>query len=215
MPTTVIAMYDNTDKAQRAADEVVRAGVSRDAVDVLQSKDSSSSLVSKLTERGVEEREAAVYAEEIGKGSFMVVVEAPDEAAETACEIMDRFGARDLEQLLAEASVSWPARESAPVVEEQVDEAEPAPVIWRFNDKPRTMPAGRTLRLEVLAPANVRWSVDDWAHAHDAPTRDTGLGVHVADLPTRGLAASARVLFTFYWPDAGRWEGTDFAVTLT
>jgi hypothetical protein len=211
-------MYDNVDKVQQVANEVVRAGVRRDAIDVLRNSGngSSSSWVGKLTERGVEEREAAIYAEEIGKGSFMVVLEAPDETAENACEIMNRFGARDLEQLLAEVAVSRPERESVPVVEEQVDEAaEAAPIIWRFNHKPLTMPAGRTLRLEVLAPANVHWSVDDWASAHDAPTRDTSLGVHVADLPTNGLAASARVLFTFYWPDAGRWEGADFAVTLT
>jgi hypothetical protein len=208
-------MYDNVDKAQQVANEIVRAGVSRDAIDVLQSNGGSSSWVGKLTKRGVDEREAEIYAEEIGKGSCMVVVEAPDEIAENACEIMNRFGARDLDQLLAEATVSRPERGSVPVVEEQVDETEAAPVSWRFDNKPLTMPAGRTLRLEVLAPANVRWSVDDWADAHDAPTRDTGLGVHVADLPTSGLAASARVLFTFYWPDAGRWEGADFAVTLT
>jgi stress response protein YsnF len=114
-------MYDNADKAQQVANEVVRAGVNRDAVDVLQSNgNGSASLVSKLTERGVEEQEAAVYAEEIGKGSSLVAVEAPDETAENACEIMNRFGARDLEQLLAKATVSRQEQESVPVVEEQV-----------------------------------------------------------------------------------------------
>jgi stress response protein YsnF len=49
-----------------------------------------------------------------------VTVEAPDEAAENACEIMNRFGARDLEQLLAKATVSRQEQESVPVVEEQV-----------------------------------------------------------------------------------------------
>jgi hypothetical protein len=122
MSTTIIAMYDNADKAQQVADEVVRAGVSRDAVDVLQSNGNGSalSLVGKLTQRGVEEREAAIYAEEIGKGSSIVAVEAPDETAEEACEIMNRFGARDLEQLLAKTTVSRPEQESVPVIEEQV-----------------------------------------------------------------------------------------------
>jgi hypothetical protein len=122
MSTTIIAMYDNADKAQQVANEVVRAGVSRDAVDVLQSNGNGSalSLVGKLTQRGVEEREAAVYAEEIGKGSSIVAVEAPDETAENACEIMNRFGARDLEQLLAKATVSRQEQESVPVIEEQV-----------------------------------------------------------------------------------------------
>ena len=122
MSTTIIAMYDNVDKAQQVANQVVRAGVSRDAIDVLQSNGngSSSSLVSKLSEWGVEEREAAVYAEEIGKGSSIVAVEAPDETAENTCEIMNRFGARDLEQLLAKTTVSRQEQESVPVIEEQV-----------------------------------------------------------------------------------------------
>ena len=121
MSTTIIAMYDNADKAQQVADEVVRAGVSRDAIDVLRGGNgSSSSLVGKLTERGVEAREAAIYAEVIAKGGSMVVVDAPDETAEDACEIMNRFDAPDLEQLVAEAAGSRPEQESVPVVEEQV-----------------------------------------------------------------------------------------------
>ncbi|MGZ8409524.1 MAG: YsnF/AvaK domain-containing protein [Hyphomicrobium sp.] len=121
MSTMIIAMYDNADKAQQVANEIVRAGVNRDAIDVLQSNgNGSASLVGKLTERGVEEQEAAIYAEEISKGSSMVAVEAPDETAENACEIMNRLGARDLEQLLAKAGGSRQEQESVPVVEEQV-----------------------------------------------------------------------------------------------
>ena len=57
-------------------------------------------------------------------------------------------------------------------------------IIWRFNNKVRTMPPGRTLRVETLAPAVVHWSVDGWRTVHDTATRDTTLGVHVVDLPT-------------------------------
>jgi glucoamylase len=31
-------------------------------------------------------------------------------------------------------------------------------------------------------------------------------------LPTSGLKPGDSVQFTFYWPDAGRWEGRDFSV---
>jgi stress response protein YsnF len=121
MSTTVIAMYDNADKAQQAVNEIVRAGVSRDAVDVLQGDgNGSSAVVGKLTERGLEEQEAAIYAEVIGKGGSMVTVDAPEESAENAWEIMNRFGPRDLEQLLEEAGGSQQGQESVPVVEEQV-----------------------------------------------------------------------------------------------
>jgi glucoamylase len=84
--------------------------------------------------------------------------------------------------------------------------------VWRFNQKCRAMPAGLTLRLEVLTPALVHWSADGWHGAHDTETRHTGLGVHVADLPTAGLPPQAVITFTFYWTEAGRWEQVDFAV---
>jgi glucoamylase len=83
---------------------------------------------------------------------------------------------------------------------------------WRFNHKSRTIPAGKTLRLELLAPAMVHWSTDGWQTTHDTQTRDTGLGVHLIDLPTDKLPAGATVLFTFYWPHVGCWEGVDFTV---
>jgi glucoamylase len=86
--------------------------------------------------------------------------------------------------------------------------------IWRFNHKPRTMPAGKRLRLETLAPALVHWSADGWHTTIDTETGDTGLGVHVADLPTDDLAVGATLQFTFYWPTADRWEGSDFAVLI-
>jgi glucoamylase len=83
---------------------------------------------------------------------------------------------------------------------------------WRFNQKCSSMPRGKTLRVETLAPARVHWSADAWRHTHDTPTRDTGLGVHYADLATGALPAASTVRFTFYWPEAGCWEGEDFPV---
>jgi glucoamylase len=85
-------------------------------------------------------------------------------------------------------------------------------ITWRFNNKLRDMPAGRTLRVETLAPAIVHWSVDGWRSVQDTETRDTTLGVHVADLVTQHLSHGDRVDLTFYWPDQQRWEGLDFLV---
>jgi glucoamylase len=69
-------------------------------------------------------------------------------------------------------------------------------IIWRFNNKVRTTPASRTLRVETLAKAAVRWSVDGWRTVRDTVTRDTTLGVHVADLPTTRLGRGDRVDLT-------------------
>ncbi len=87
--------------------------------------------------------------------------------------------------------------------------------VWRPNHKIRTMRAGQTLRVEVLQPALVRWSPDSWSTGRDAATRETGLGMHSADLTTKGLAAGGRVLFTIYWPGRSAWEGIDYAVEIS
>jgi glucoamylase len=86
--------------------------------------------------------------------------------------------------------------------------------IWRFNHKCKKMEAGKTLRIEVLAPAVVHWSSDGWTSSHDATAKDTGLGMHVADLPTGDLQTSTGLTFTLYWSTEDRWEGTDFEVRI-
>jgi glucoamylase len=83
---------------------------------------------------------------------------------------------------------------------------------WRFNNKLRTMDAGKILRVITLAPARVHWGVDTWCAVQDVVAKDTGLGVYFADLDTQALPAGSSVEFTFFWPDVDRWEGTDFSV---
>jgi glucoamylase len=93
-----------------------------------------------------------------------------------------------------------------------VRQTAPLHVSWRFNNKLRAMPEGKRLRIETLAPAVVRWSADGWRTTVETPTCDTTLDVHVADLDTAALARGRAVSFTFYWPEADRWEGIDFIV---
>ena len=83
---------------------------------------------------------------------------------------------------------------------------------WRFNNKTRSIPRNKTLRIVLLSSARVHWSIDDWKTAHDTDTRDTGLGIHVLDLPTTSLPPGGEAVFTFFWPNENRWEGTDFRV---
>ncbi len=82
--------------------------------------------------------------------------------------------------------------------------------IWRFSHKSRVLPTGKRLRVEVLAAATVHWSTDNWKTMQDTLTTDTGLGVHVAELPTTNLAPGSILSFTFYWSAVERWEGTNF-----
>jgi glucoamylase len=85
---------------------------------------------------------------------------------------------------------------------------------WRVNNKTRSIPRGKTLRIVLLEPALIHWSLDNWKSAHDTDTRDTGLGTHILDLPTASLPAGSQATFSFYWKSAQRWEGTTYTVAV-
>ena len=68
---------------------------------------------------------------------------------------------------------------------------------WREDWRAETIPTGRALRLDLLEPAVVTWSTDGGPEGPEVMTQDTGLGVHVAELPTAGLPAGLSV--TFSW----------------
>jgi glucoamylase len=87
-------------------------------------------------------------------------------------------------------------------------------MVWRFNHKIRSLPAGKMLRIETMASARIHWSADDWKSVQDVSTHDTGLGLHSADLSTAELPEAAQVKFTFYWLEVDRWEGADFMVRI-
>ncbi|MEO5800166.1 MAG: glucan 1,4-alpha-glucosidase [Gemmatimonadales bacterium] len=85
---------------------------------------------------------------------------------------------------------------------------------WGFNLKARTMPQGRGLRVTVLAPALLRWSLDGWATSHDTPTQESGFGTSFVDLPTASLASGSVVEFTMQWRENDRWEGENFTLVV-
>jgi glucoamylase len=87
--------------------------------------------------------------------------------------------------------------------------------LWRFDHQPDSIFAGRKLRIEVMSPAVVHFSTDDWHSASDLNTRDTGLDFHLVDLPLQQMKAGGTLRFTFRWPQAAnRWEGKDFKLDI-
>jgi glucoamylase len=97
----------------------------------------------------------------------------------------------------------------------QVDKVVSPYLTWRFNHKIRDIPAGKLLRIELLAPATVQWTTDNWTTTYDARTSDTTLGMQIADLSTDKLSVGTEVAFTFFWLEDSHWEGTNFAVSVT
>jgi glucoamylase len=95
-----------------------------------------------------------------------------------------------------------------------------------------SIPAGKTLRIVVGEPFRVVWSTDDWNTKHE----DDAVGVDDAgwffDIATvapgapasgkagKGAAQKAKnslpqisqIVFTFYLPQTGQWEGSNFTV---
>jgi glucoamylase len=96
-----------------------------------------------------------------------------------------------------------------------VNRTQAAHAIWRFEAQVPRIAAGRTLRIETRARTRIRWTADDWATDADLEARDSGVGLYVVDLPTTALTPGARISFTCYWPDADRWEGTNFTIDVS
>jgi glucoamylase len=70
-------------------------------------------------------------------------------------------------------------------------------VIWALNHRRPTMPSGKLLRIQLNSPAWITWRVDGTRQGGRVATRDTGLGVHYADLPTGDLPEGAVMRFSF------------------
>jgi glucoamylase len=86
-------------------------------------------------------------------------------------------------------------------------------VVWRLNNKVRTMAAGKTLRVETQGRVTVHWGINEWTDVREAKSVDTGLGVWLADLDTAGQPAGCRVVFKLFWHDAARWDDLTYRVS--
>jgi glucoamylase len=85
-------------------------------------------------------------------------------------------------------------------------------LVWRFNHKIRSMPAGKTLRIETMAKAVIHWSDDGWKTIHDTNDNNFKLGIHYTDLPVKSLAHGGQIKFTLFWPESNSWQGQDFMI---
>jgi glucoamylase len=95
-----------------------------------------------------------------------------------------------------------------------VGKVESPHAVWRPNQKCRTVPAGKTLRIELPLATQIVWTADGWKTSHETPTGDTGLGLHFADLPTTTLPPGTSVEFRFRPLPSGAAEGMTYAVTV-
>ena len=66
--------------------------------------------------------------------------------------------------------------------------------LWAPHCRPRQMPIGNRLRIQMPADGVIRWSVSGDA-AVETPSRDTTLGAWLADLDTERLPVGSRIQF--------------------
>jgi len=85
--------------------------------------------------------------------------------------------------------------------------------IWNWNRQIPAIPKGKTLRIQSTAQFRLHWSRDDWATVQDTDATATAVGIFYADIPSDDQTAGP-LKFTFYWPDAGHWEGRNYEVSL-
>lgn len=100
------------------------------------------------------------------------------------------------------------------VAERYVERRDCLPLeVWKFNRRPRSVRPGMTLRIQAAAPFRLRWTRAEWEEAEETDATATAVGVHFADIAVPEERRGP-VRFTFYWTDAGRWEGRDFEVAV-
>jgi uncharacterized protein (TIGR02271 family) len=110
MATTVISTIDNGKIAQRLIDELVKAGLEDNDIEILEG--SKDELVAEIVERGFEERDARGYAAAVSRGKILVAARAPEDKAERAAAIMERY----------EGAASEGAKEQGETVQEVEEE---------------------------------------------------------------------------------------------
>ena len=60
----------------------------------------------------------------------------------------------------------------------------------------------------------MHWGREGWHDVADQPTRESGLGFHVAALDVARLPPGERVDFTWQWQDSGTWQSHDQTVAV-
>jgi len=85
--------------------------------------------------------------------------------------------------------------------------------VWRFNLQQKVISYAKRLRIEVMAEAVVRWTENNWETFKDSGTKDTGLGIYVADIACNN-SKRTNIIFTFFWKKEERWENKNFEVKI-
>ncbi|WP_165748501.1 glycoside hydrolase family 15 protein [Cellulophaga sp. Z1A5H] len=85
--------------------------------------------------------------------------------------------------------------------------------IWRFDNGIKTIPKGKTLRIETFAACTIHWTDNDWKTTAIKESKSLTIGVFATDIKPENKESSS-LQFTFYWKEADKWEGKNYLVTI-
>ncbi|MGB4813128.1 MAG: glycoside hydrolase family 15 protein [Methylophilaceae bacterium] len=86
--------------------------------------------------------------------------------------------------------------------------------VWGPRYHPQHMRSGNQFSLALRASASVHWGINGWKDIKDSNTKDTGLGVHLVELPLSSLKVGETFQFTFYWLEQQAWDGQDYEIQI-
>jgi glucoamylase len=72
--------------------------------------------------------------------------------------------------------------------------------------------SGENLFIALLAPGVIHWGIDGWQSPQDTATSDSGLGIHLAPIPTQNLRPGQQLDFTFQNTETREWAGQDYRI---
>ena len=91
------------------------------------------------------------------------------------------------------------------------DDPRPVIEVWKINRQVRRISAGGLLRVQASSQFVLHWSNDEWKTVQDTASTPTSVGVEFFDIQVAATQA-APLVFTFYWPLDGNWQGVNYQV---
>ncbi|MBI5562372.1 MAG: hypothetical protein HY894_05925 [Deltaproteobacteria bacterium] len=68
------------------------------------------------------------------------------------------------------------------------------------------------IRIAALEEADLVWTANAWRTKETTPLKATGLGVYFHDFEPGAFPLDSRLVFTFHYTGADRWEGRDYEI---
>jgi len=88
-----------------------------------------------------------------------------------------------------------------------------ARAVWTAAAPIGQLPPGVELLIALAAPGRILFTMDGWRGIREFATEDSGLGLHVAEVPSAALAPGARAEWTWHCED-GAWAGRNFGLEI-